>query len=56
MTAASDLPEIAKRLSQLLKDLPDDPAVVDTCDYIAGALYSLFKCEQFRFWNRQGPV
>jgi hypothetical protein len=51
----SRLAEIARRLSRLLSEVPDDEAVVDTLDYLAGALYSLFQLEPLPFWERRGP-
>jgi hypothetical protein len=54
-SAHSRLAEIAGRLSQLLGEVPDDEAVIDTLDYLAGALYSLFQLEPLPFWKRSGP-
>lgn len=48
------LGEISKKLSKLIRDAPDDEAVVDTLDYLAGALYSLFQLEPLPFWKRSG--
>lgn len=47
--------DISKKLSRLLADLPDNGPVVDTLDYIAGAVYSLSRCDAYPFWDRRGP-
>jgi hypothetical protein len=45
---------IAKKLSQLLADLPNKDSIVDTLDYVAGAVFSLSRCDAYPFWDRRG--
>jgi len=48
------LASLSKRLAQELDGLPDREAITDVFDYLAGAIYSLKKCEDFKFWSRSG--
>jgi hypothetical protein len=48
------LQALSKRLAQELDALPNHDAITDVFDHLCGAVYSLKKCEQLRFWTRHG--
>jgi hypothetical protein len=49
------LSDMAKRLHELLKNLPDDDATTDTLDYVVGAVHSLVRAVALGFVDRDGP-
>jgi len=51
--ATLTLADLSKRLAQELDDLPEDDAVIDVFDYLAGAIFSLQNSARFPFLNRK---
>jgi len=50
----TSLRELSTQLAKQLDDLPDDQAIVDVFDYLAGVVYSLKRLEGVPVWNRRG--
>lgn len=46
--------QVSARLRSVFSDMPDKDEIIDTFDYIIGAIYSLLAMDGLPFWERPG--